>query len=155
MGRYTDTERNGYLMEAKACAALEKDLARLVEKFRKKVAKEEAVRQAEFEEVMGYRSETDIQEAYGWEFITEQQYERYLEIFRKGKDALDTHEKTVNELALGILNRIVASVETDRREWEFCSLSDEEKAEAIKKAEESQRKWKKTIAELKRQLNGA
>ena len=153
MGRYTDPERNGYLMEAKACAALEKDLTKLIEKYRKKVAKEQADRKAEFEEVMGYRSEAEIQEAYGWEFITEKQYDRYLEIFRKGKDALESHEKTVNELSLGILKRIVASVDTDRREWEFCSLTPEEQAEERKKAEESQKRWKEMIAKIKNERN--
>ena len=153
MGRYTDPERNGYLMEAKACAALEKDLTRLIEKYRKKVAKEQADRKAEFEEVMGYRSEAEIQEAYGWEFITEKQYDRYLEIFRKGKEALESQEKTVNELSLGILERIVASVDTDRREWEFCSLTPEEQAEERKKAEESQKRWKEMIAKIKNERN--
>lgn len=153
MGRYTDPERNGYLMEAKACASLEKDLTRLIEKYRKKVAKEQADRKAEFEEVMGYRSEAEIQEAYGWEFITEKQYDRYLEIFRKGKDALESHEKTVNELSLGILERIVASVDTDRREWEFCSLTPEEQAEERKKAEESQKRWKEMIRNIKKERN--
>ena len=153
MGRYTDPERNGYLMEAKACASLEKDLTRLIEKYRKKVAKEQADRKAEFEEVMGYRSEAEIQEAYGWEFITEKQYDRYLEIFRKGKDALESYEKTVNELSLGILERIVASVDTDRREWEFCSLTPEEQAAERKKAEESQRRWKEMITNIKKERN--
>ena len=53
-------------------------------------------REAEFEAAMQYHSESDIQEAYGWEFISEQQYERYLELFRQGRKALDEHSPTVH-----------------------------------------------------------
>ena len=90
---------------------------------------------------------------YGWEFITEKQYERYLEIFRQGEDALKNHEKTVNELALGILERIAASVRADRREWEFCALTPKQQEEESRKAQENQRAWKEKIARLKKERN--
>ena len=35
------------------------------------IEKEAADREAEFEAAMQYHSESDIQEAYGWEFISE------------------------------------------------------------------------------------
>lgn len=151
MRKYTDPEAHGFLMEAKACGKIEKELNRLIEKYKKAVDREEAARQKEFETVLGYRSEGDIQEAYGWEFITEKQYERYLEIFRNGADALKNHEKSVNELVLSILQRINSDIARDRRQWESCALSPEEQEVERKRAEESQKAWKKYIAELKRQ----
>ena len=73
--RYLNSEAHGYLMEAKACKLLLKDLERIRAKLRRHIEKEAADREAEFEAVMQYHSESDIQEAYGWEFISEQQYE--------------------------------------------------------------------------------
>ena len=78
--RYLNSEAHGYLMEAKACKLLLKDLERIRAKLRRHIEKEAADREAEFEAAMQYHSESDIQEAYGWEFISERQYERYLEV---------------------------------------------------------------------------
>ena len=74
--QYLNSEAHGYLMEAKACKLLLKDLERIRAKLKRHIEKEAADREAEFEAVMQYHSESDIQEAYGWEFISEQQYER-------------------------------------------------------------------------------
>ena len=45
---------------------------------------------AEFEAIIQYRSEKDILDAYGWELITEKQYDRYLALFREGEDHAPT-----------------------------------------------------------------
>ena len=94
-------------------------------------------------------SESDIQEAYGWEFISERQYERYLELFRQGRKALDEHSPTVTELALSILNRIFQDIDRDCRQCEFEALSPEEQLAELKRAEESRQAWKQYIASLK------
>ena len=109
--QYLNSEAHGYLMEAKACKLLLKDLERIRAKLKRHIEKEAADREAEFEAAMQYHSESDIQEAYGWEFISEQQYERYLELFRQGRKALDEHSPTVTELALSILNRIFQDID--------------------------------------------
>ena len=111
--QYLNSEAHGYLMEAKACKLLLKDLERIRAKLRRHIEKEAADREAEFEAAMQYHSESDIQEAYGWEFISEQQYEHYLELFRQGRRALDEHSPTVTELALSILNRIFQDIDRD------------------------------------------
>ena len=111
--------------------------------------------QAEFEAAMQYHSESDIQEAYGWEFISEQQYERYLELFRQGRKALDEHSPTVTELALSILNRIFQDIDRDCRQCEFEALSPEEQLAELKRAEESKQAWRQYIASLKEMVGSA
>lgn len=66
--QYLNSEAHGYLMEAKACKLLLKDLERIRAKLKRHIEKEAADREAEFEAAMQYHSESDIQEAYGWEF---------------------------------------------------------------------------------------
>lgn len=147
--QYLNSEAHDYLMEAKACKLLLKDLERIRAKLRRHIEKEAADREAEFEAAMQYHSESDIQEAYGWEFISEQQYERYLELFRQGRKALDEHSPTVTELALSILNRIFQDIDRDCRQCEFEALSPEEQLAELKRAEESRQAWKQCISSLK------
>ena len=130
-----------------------KDLERIRAKLRRHIEKEAADREAEFEAAMQYHSESDIQEAYGWEFISEQQYEHYLELFRQGRRALDEHSPTVTELALSILNRIFQDIDRDCRQCEFEALSPEEQLAELKRAEESRQAWRQYIASLKEMIN--
>lgn len=150
MKRQISPEVEGYLLEAKACKKVLKDLERIREKYKRGMEREQAQRQAEFETVMGFISEQDIQDAYGWELINEKQYDRYLKLFREGEAALESHAPTCVEIAYDILCRMTASVEMDIREWEFAALTPEQKCEKRKQAEESRMKWKETIAEIRR-----
>lgn len=149
MRRYTNPQAHGYLMEAKACGKIEKELHRIIEKYQRAVDREAAVRKKDLEAALQYRSEREIQDDYGYEVITEEQYDLYLAIFREGEAAAENHEKSVNELALAIARRILSDIYEDRKEWEFCALSPQEQAKALAEAAESQRKWKAYIAELK------
>ena len=150
MRKQINPEAEGYLLEAAACKKILKDLERLKEKYKRKVDQEQAKRQAEFESVMKFQSEWEILEAYGWELITEKQYDRYLELFREGEAALENHAPTCAELAHGILCRMAAGVERDIREWEFSALTPEQQQEKRKRAEESRLAWKRKIAEIKK-----
>lgn len=153
MRTYTNPEANGYIMEAKACAKIEKDLQRLIDKYAKAIEREETARQKDIEAVLQYRDEKEIQDAYGWELITEKQYELYMRIFEEGQEVLNNHPKTVNELAHSILTNMLGAISADRRQWEFEALSPEEQEAERKRAEESQRAWKTYIAELKAKRN--
>lgn len=63
-------------------------------------------------------------------------------------------EPTVNEIALSILRRMNSDVLRDQQEWEFAALSPEEQEAERKRAEESNRAWKKYISELKAKRQG-
>lgn len=151
MGRkYTNPDAAGYLLEAKACAKVVKELMRIEAKFARAADKEAADRQSEFETVMQYTSEQLIQDDYGWGFFSEAQYDRYLALFREGQAALENHTPTKTELALSILRRVIADIETERREWEFSALTPQEQAAERKRMEKANREWKEKIAEIKR-----
>ena len=150
MKTYTDPVANGYIMEAKACAKIEKDLLRLADKYAKAVKREEAARKQQLEQAMQYRSFSQIQNDYGWDIITEKQYELYVKIFEEGEEAIKNHPKTVNEIAHSIICTMCGSVSRDRMQWEFEALLPEEQEAERKRAEESNKKWKVYIAELKK-----
>ena len=153
--RYTNPDAHGYLMEAEACKKVCKELERLIAKFQRAVEREKAAKKAEFETVMQYRSEREIQDDYGYEFITEAQYDRYLDIFRAGQQALENAPPTVNELVISILKRINGDIYMDQKEWEFSALTPAQQEAERKRAIESQKAWKKHIAEIKARLSGS
>lgn len=151
MGRkYINPDAFGYLLEAQACEKVIKELHRISEKYQRAVDKEAAFRQSEFETAMQYTNEQQIQDDYGWDILSETQYERYLALFREGKTALEQHAPTKTELALHIVRRIISGIEADRREWAFSALSPEKQTAELERMEKSQREWKERIAEIKK-----
>lgn len=153
MGRgYTNPDAAGYLLEADACKKVEAELKRVADKYQRKIDREHAARKAEFEAVMEYRSETEILDAYGWEFITEQQYDRYLDIFRRGQEALDDHLPTVNELTHKILLRILSDIAAEQREWRFSALTPAQQRAEIQRAMQAKREWQEKMKKIREDL---
>lgn len=150
MSRYLKPRDHGYLMEAAACTKVLRDLHRIEAKFARAVEKEGDARQAEFKKVMQYRNEREIQDDFGWGFITEAQYDRYLLLFQQGQAAMEQLPPTKNELAMRLVRRIIADIDRDRREWEFSALSLEDQQAELARAEQAKKAWKQKIAELKR-----
>lgn len=147
--RYSDPKKAGALMEADACDKVLRELDRLIDKYERHVDKEADKRREEFELVMGYRSEADIQEAYGWEFITQAQYERYLEIFRAGNSAMENHEPTVTERALSILRAFRRDLLQEQQEYRYEAMSPDELRAEIQRRQAAERAWNERMKELK------
>lgn len=99
---------------------------------------------------MQYHSERELQDDFGWGFITEAQYDRYRLLFQQGQAAMEQLPPTKSELALRLVRRIMADIDADRREWEFSALSPEDQRAERARAEQSQKEWKRKVAELKR-----
>ena len=150
MSRYLKPRDHGYLMEAAACVKVLGDLQRIEAKFARAVERESAARQAEFEKVMQYHSERELQDDFGWGFITEAQYDRYRLLFQQGQAAMEQLPPTKSELALRLVRRIMADIDADRREWESSALSPEDQRAERARAEQSQKEWKRKAAERKR-----
>lgn len=147
---YLNPKAEGYLLEAKACDKVCKELRRVADKLQRAVDREKAARQKEFETVMQYASEDELHEDYGWDVITERQYNRYLDMFREGQAALENAPPTVTETALKIVRRILKDIDLESREWRFSALTPAEQKAELERAEASKKAWKAKIAEIKR-----
>lgn len=152
MKNYTNPSSAGYLLEADACKKVLKDLQRSADKYKRKVEKEQADRRRELETVMGYRSEDDIRDAYGWDFITEAQFERYIEFFRNGEKALERSIPTVNELTYRILCRIISDIDLEQREWRFSALSPAQQRAEIERAQQAKKEWAEKMHKIREEL---
>ena len=101
---------------------------------------------------MGYRSEEDIRDAYGWEFITEAQFDRYIEIFRNGEKALEQAAPSINELTHRILCRIISDIDLEQREWRFSALSPAQQRAEIQRAEQAKKEWAEKMKTIREEL---
>ena len=147
--KYLSSEAHGYLREAEACSLVLKDLEHISAKLQRRIDKEAAARQADFEAAMQYHSEAEIQDAYGWEFITEAQYHAYLDLFRRGREAIEDHPPTISEMALSIVRKVIRDLESDKRECEFSALTPEQQVVELLRAEQARKEWKAHIAQLR------
>ena len=91
-----------------------------------------------------------IEAKYARTVEKEAQYDRYRLLFQQGQAAMEQLPPTKSELALRLVRRIMADIDADRREWEFSALSPEDQQAERARAEQSQKEWKRKIAELKR-----
>ena len=137
--KYLSSEAHGYLREAEACSLVLKELERISAKLQRRIDKEAAARQADFEAAMQYHSEAEIQDAYGWEFITEAQYHAYLDLFRRGRKAIEDHTPTISEMASSIVRKVIRDLEADKRECEFSALTPEQQVVELQRAERAER----------------
>lgn len=153
MNIYTNPDAAGCLLEAEACKLVIKELERAVEKYTRKIDREARARRKEFESIMEYGSEDEIREAYGYEMITEQQLDRYLDVFRQGEAALENHAPTKSERVRQILLRICKDLLSEQREWEFSALPPEKQAQELKRQDAALRKWKDYLKDAKARLH--
>ena len=103
MGNYTNPDAAGCLLEATACAQVIRELERVTEKFKRKIEREAEKRREELRAALKYESLTEIHDAYGYDMITEQQYQLYTELFERGEAALEDHVPTRAERVHHIL----------------------------------------------------
>ena len=154
MGRgYTNPDAAGYLLEADACKKVVAELRRIADKYQRKIDREQAARETEFEAAMQYRSENELLDAYGWEFITEKQYELYLDLFRRGREALENHAPTVNEAAHRILLRILSDIAAEQREWRFSALIPAQQTAEIERAAKAKQEWREKLRKIREDLD--
>lgn len=149
---YDMSEKNGLILHAEGCSILLEECERVRLKLKKRIAKQEEKRQAEFAEIFSYRSVDEISDAYGYGYITDNQRRRYIELFEKGKEVLDEPLESKDTAALDILLRFIKQLRFEIEQDRFDALSPEEQAEEIRRSEESLNAWKEHKKEIKKML---
>ena len=152
MSCYTEPEAAGCLLEAEACVTVIKELDRLIAKFQRKSDRERDVRKKDLEAALGYGSEDEIRDAYGWGSISEKQFEHYIDLLRAGEDALEHHPPTRTERALSILCHIRKALDRDRQEWEISAMTPEQWAKEYRRRMDANHAWKEKLRQLKDSL---
>lgn len=136
----------------RGCSIILEECERIRLKLKKRIAKQEEKRKAEFDEIFSYRSVDEICDAYGYGLITDNQRRKYIELFEKGKEALDEPLESKNTAALDILRRFIKQLRFEIEQDRFDALSPEEQAEEIRRSEESLKAWEEHKKEVRKIL---
>lgn len=124
----TDKEKKDLRVELKARKIVQKKLNTATVALYKKILKIRAEREKRIAELSEYRDERDLQDAYGWGIITEEEYDRRLAALRDGRDKIDA-EVSEEEIAWDILSGWIRITEGDIESLRFDLLPDEKKEE--------------------------
>lgn len=83
-------------------------------------------RKKRVEELSMYESEQDLLDAYGWGFITEEEYDRLREMREKGNDSI-LNDKSAEEYAAKILGEFIMRLNHEISSLKFELLPEKEK----------------------------
>lgn len=111
-------ERNDLKLELAARKMVLKKIESAKRSFSGRIAKVKEDRQNRKDALSEYKNEDEILDAYGWGFITEEEYDRLREEFEKGQESIDNEVSSV-ELADNILNGWAKIMRSDISELEF------------------------------------
>ena len=114
----TDKEKLDLKLEIKARKLLLKKLSNVSERMNKQAQKQIDNRKAEVEQMSEYRSIEEASDAYGWNIITEEQFEEFKKMFEAGEDYVD-NRVSAEEVASGMLNDFLSRIKRDIRSFEF------------------------------------
>ncbi len=114
----TDKEKLDLKLEIKARKLLLKKLGNVSERMNKQAQKQIDNRKAEVEQMSEYRSIEEARDAYGWNIITEEQFEEFKKMFEAGEDYVD-NRVSAEEVASGMLNDFLSRIKRDIRSFEF------------------------------------
>lgn len=88
--------------------------------------KEQQKRKERIEHLTEYKSYSEAQEAYGWEIITEEEFDEIVRILEEGTERIEK-ERTPVEIANDILNKFVNGLIYEVASFEFDLLPEDEK----------------------------
>jgi len=140
----TDAERKELKLEIKGRKIVVNKLETALKALNKKVDKIEKDRQNRKETLLEYKDESELQDAYGWGFITEDEYDKLIEAMRKGVQTID-EETSPEEIAKHIIQEWLGRMRSDIYSFEYDLLPPEKQAEIMKKNEEILQKRKERM----------
>lgn len=142
-------------------AAIRKDIQKAtgciqdaLDRYRKtktRARSKKAAAENPFAELEGYESRQQIQDAYGWEFITEARMDRLLELWdlREQSGAQDDgiYRDRVTEMLERAMNAVGAEYIDQLAEYDMAKREREREAEKVAR-ENNQRTWQRKYKEV-------
>jgi hypothetical protein len=119
-------EREELQLEIRARKELVKRLEFPQKLLKVAAEKEQQKRKERIENLTQYKSYQEAQDAYGWDLITEEEFDEVVRIMEKGTDALEKEVSPV-EVAKHILDKFVGGLMHEIASFEFDLLPEKEK----------------------------
>jgi hypothetical protein len=127
-------ERAALRLEIKAREELARRLEHPLKLLKTAAEKEQKKRQDRIEHLTEYKSYNEAQEAYGWDIITEEEFDEIVRILETGTESIEK-ERTPVEVALEILQKFVGGLHYEVASFEFDLLPEDEKERVRQKNE--------------------
>ena len=128
-------ERLELQLEIKARKELARRLEHPLKLLKIAAEKERQKRKERIEHLTEYKSYREAQDAYGWEIITEEEFDEIVRILEEGTEALEKEISPV-EIAENLLQKFIGSLTYEAASFEFDLLPDAEKERIRAKNEE-------------------
>lgn len=128
-------EREALRLEIKARKELERRLEHPLKLLEVAAEKEQKKRQERIERLTEYKSYREAQDAYGWELITEEEFDEIVRILEDGTESIEK-ETTPVEIAKNLLNKFIGNLHYEAASFEFDLLPEAEKERVRQKNEE-------------------
>lgn len=126
-------ERQAVKLEFNAYSYLEKQLQHTAEKISYRVTSDKVKRENREKALLQYKTADELQDAYGYGDITQEEYCRLLDLLEGVEAKIAFPSKY--EMALSELNDIIRKVRNMANEFEYILLPDEEKKRRDQEAE--------------------
>lgn len=124
-------ERKSIRVEIKARKLVIKKLATAISALQKTADRQKAEKTAKREKLLEYKTYNEAQDAYGYGFITEEEFDEIVEFLEKSQAIVD--EPTAEELALKILLNWRHHMGLEIANLEFEMLPKEEQSRILEK----------------------
>lgn len=124
-------ERKSIRVEIKARKLVIKKLATAISALQKTADRQKAEKTAKREKLLEYKTYNEAQDAYGYGFITEEEFDEIVEFLEKSQQIVD--EPTAEELALKILLNWRHHMGLEIANLEFEMLPKEEQSRILEK----------------------
>ena len=141
--------RDSIKLEAESLRLLLKKLEPVRRSLAETVSREQAKREQRIAQISEYKSERDIQDAYGWDLITDEERLELLEQLETGKDFIE-NTSTKTSIALKTLHGYILDLTKKANALEFELLPENEqdkRREEIEKSHERVRARRAAAAE--------
>ena len=119
-------EREELRLEIRARKELLKRLDYPQKLLKSAAEKEQQKRKERIENLTQYKSYQEAQDAYGWELITEEEFDEIVKILEKGTEDMEKEVSPV-EVAEHILKRFIGGLMHEIASFEFDLLPEKEK----------------------------
>ena len=120
-------ERQETRVEIRARKIVIKKLDTAIKALTQTCERDRREREAEREKLLEYKSYSDAQEALGWGFIDEDEFDRIVDFLDSSQEMVDT--PTANDLALKVLTKWKGQLQGEVAALEFDLLPEKEQKE--------------------------
>lgn len=138
-------EREAILLEIQSRKEVLKKIENAYKRLKKQAEANYVKRKAKVQAASEYKSIDEAHDAWGYDCITEQEYNEIVKVFEQGAEFVEKH-LSPQEVAVKILGEFMGRLSSEIRSFEFDLLPPEEQRRLLREQEE----WREEIKRAKK-----